>query len=54
MNLKIKSMNLETKYFIVMLSLYPFLFLQGLILSNSLRVQKNAEYESCAIALGNL
>jgi hypothetical protein len=30
------------------------IFLQGLILSNSLRAQKNAEDESCVIALGNL
>jgi hypothetical protein len=29
-------------------------FLQGLILSNALRAQKNAEDESCSIALGNL
>jgi hypothetical protein len=29
-------------------------FLQGLILNNALRVQKNAEDESCTIALGNL
>jgi hypothetical protein len=29
-------------------------FLQGLILSNALRAQKNAEDESCQIALGNL
>jgi hypothetical protein len=28
--------------------------LQGLILSNALRAQKNAEDESCQIALGNL
>jgi dihydrofolate reductase len=40
------------KYFIVMLN--SFFFLQGLILSNSLRAQKNAEDESCSIALGNL
>jgi hypothetical protein len=33
--------------------LFPF-FLQDLILSNALRVQKNAEDESCQIALGNL
>jgi hypothetical protein len=52
MNLKIKSMNLEIKSFILMLILYPFL--QGLILSNALRAQKNAEDESCVIALGNL
>jgi hypothetical protein len=36
-----------------MLNLYPS-FLQGLILSNALRAQKNAEDESCTIALGNL
>jgi hypothetical protein len=33
--------------------LSPF-FLQGLILSNALRAQKNVEDESCQIALGNL
>jgi hypothetical protein len=33
--------------------LSPF-FLQGLILSNALRAQKNAKDESCQIALGNL
>jgi hypothetical protein len=33
--------------------LSPF-FLQGLILSNTLRAQKNAEDESCQIAFGNL
>jgi hypothetical protein len=48
----LKSMNLEIKYFILMLILCPFL--QGLILSNALRGQKNAEDESCTIALGNL
>jgi hypothetical protein len=37
-----------------MLILLSFLFLQGLILSNALRAQKNAEDESCQIALGNL
>jgi hypothetical protein len=36
-----------------MLNLYPS-FLQGLILSIALRAQKNAEDESCMIALGNL
>jgi hypothetical protein len=36
-----------------MLNLY-LSFLQGLILSNALRAQKNAEDESCTIALGNL
>jgi hypothetical protein len=36
-----------------MLNLYPS-FSQGLILSNTLRAHKNAEDESCTIALGNL
>jgi hypothetical protein len=40
------------KYFIVMLN--SFFFLQGLILSNALRAQKNAEDESWTIALSNL
>jgi hypothetical protein len=40
------------KYFIVMLN--SFLFLQGLILSNVLRAQKNAEDESCTTAPSNL
>jgi hypothetical protein len=30
------------------------LLLQGLILSNALRAQKNAEHEGCTIALNNL
>jgi hypothetical protein len=45
-------MDLEMKSFILMLILYSFL--QGLILSNALRAQKNAEDESCSIALSNL
>jgi hypothetical protein len=45
-------MDLEMKSFILMLILS--FFLQGLILSNALRVQKNAKDESCIIALGNL
>jgi hypothetical protein len=36
-----------------MLNLYPS-FSEGLILSNVVRAQKNAEDESCTIALGNL
>jgi hypothetical protein len=36
-----------------MLILYPS-FLQGLILSNAMRAQKNTEDESCTIALSNL
>jgi hypothetical protein len=45
-------MDLELKSFIIMLILYSFL--QGLIFSNALRAQKNAEDESCTIALSNL
>jgi hypothetical protein len=45
-------MDLEMKSFILMLILC--FFLQGLILSKALRAQKNAEDESCTIALGNL
>jgi hypothetical protein len=43
---------LKTKYFIC-LNLIPH-FLQGLILSNALRAQKDAEDEGCTIALNNL
>jgi hypothetical protein len=49
---KLITLKLEMKYFIVMLN-YLF-FLQGLILSNALRAQKNVEDESCTIALSNL
>jgi hypothetical protein len=45
-------MDLEMKSFILMLTLSYFL--QGLILNNALRAQKNAEDESYNIALGNL
>jgi hypothetical protein len=45
-------MNLGMKSFILTLILYYFL--QGLILSNALRAQKNAEDESCSVALNNL
>jgi hypothetical protein len=45
-------MGLGMKSFILMLILYSFL--QGLILSNALRAQKNAKDESCTIALSNL
>jgi predicted RNase H-like nuclease (RuvC/YqgF family) len=43
---------LGMKSFILMLILYSFL--KGLILSNALRAQKNAEDERCTIALSNL
>jgi hypothetical protein len=46
-------MNLEIKSFILVLTFYSS-FVQGLILSNALRAQKNAEDESFTIALGNL
>jgi predicted RNase H-like nuclease (RuvC/YqgF family) len=46
-------MDLEIDY-IVLYSRADPVFLQGLILSNALRAQKNAEDESCVIALGNL
>jgi predicted RNase H-like nuclease (RuvC/YqgF family) len=45
-------MDLGMKSFILMLILYSFL--HGLILSNALTAQKNAEDESCTIALSNL
>jgi hypothetical protein len=45
-------MVLKMKSFILMLILS--FVLQGLILSNALRVQKNAEDKSCTIALSNL
>jgi hypothetical protein len=37
-----------------LLMLNPVLLLQGLILSNALRAQKNIEDEGCTIALNNL
>jgi cell division septum initiation protein DivIVA len=40
--------------YLVLYSRADSIFLQGLILSNALRAQKNAENESCQIALGNL
>jgi hypothetical protein len=46
-------MNLKIDY-LVLFSHDDPIFLQGLILSNALRAQKNAEDESCQIALGNL
>jgi hypothetical protein len=49
---KLLILKLEMKYFIVMFN--SFFFLQGLILSNALRAQKNAEDESYTIALSNL
>jgi hypothetical protein len=48
----LRFLYLKTKYFIC-LNLIPH-FLQGLILSNALRAQKDAEDEGCTIALNNL
>jgi hypothetical protein len=45
--------NLKIDY-LVLYSCANSIFLQGLILSNALRAQKNAEDESCVIALSNL
>jgi hypothetical protein len=45
-------MDLEMESFILTLILYSFL--QGLILSNAMRTQKNAKDESCTIAFSNL
>jgi hypothetical protein len=46
-------MNLKIDY-LVLYSRVDSIFLQGLILSNALRAQKNAEDESCQKAPGNL
>ena len=46
-------MNLKIDYLVLRSRADP-IFLQGLILSNALRAQKNVEDESCVIALGNL
>jgi hypothetical protein len=48
-----KVMKLKIYYFILYFRA-DSTFLQGLILSNALRAQKNVEDESCVIALGNL
>jgi hypothetical protein len=56
-SLKVKNeifvLFLETKIF-HLLKLINTFFLQGLILSNALRAQKDAEDEGCTIALSNL
>jgi hypothetical protein len=48
----LRFLYLKTKIFIC-LNLIPH-FLQGLILSNALRAQKDVEDEGCTIALNNL
>jgi hypothetical protein len=49
-----KFSYLKTKIHFICLYLIPHFFLQGLLLSNALRAQKNAEDEGCTIALKNL
>jgi cell division septum initiation protein DivIVA len=49
-----KFLYFKTKICFICLYLIPYFFLQGLILSNALRAQKNAEDEGCTIALNNL
>ena len=53
MNLKI-IYELKNKVFYSRANPLSSSFLQGLILSNALRAQKNVEDESCQIALSNL
>jgi hypothetical protein len=57
-SLKVRTFSLQTDIVLYLLLLLFFdpliIFLQGLILSKVLRAQKNAEDESCQIALGNL
>jgi hypothetical protein len=50
---KINFLYLKTIFFYLLI-LNTVLLLQGLILSNTLRAQKNAEDEGCTIALNNL
>jgi hypothetical protein len=52
--MRMKFSYLKTKIRFICLYLIPHFFLQGLILSNALRAQKNAEDEGCTIALNNL
>jgi hypothetical protein len=52
--MRMKFLYLKTKICFICLYLIPHFFLQGLILSNALRAQKNVEDEGCTIALNNL
>jgi hypothetical protein len=52
--MRMKFSYLKTKICFICLYLILHFFLQGLILSNALRAQKNAEDEGCTIALNNL
>jgi hypothetical protein len=45
---------LESKFFICLNLSKPNFFLQGLILSNALRAQKDAKDKGCVMALSNL
>jgi hypothetical protein len=47
-------LHFKTKICFICLYLILHFFLQGLILSNALRAQKNDEDEGCTIALNNL
>jgi hypothetical protein len=47
-------LNFIMKYFICHTKFSPFLLLQGLILSNALRAQKDIEDEGYTMALNNL
>jgi hypothetical protein len=49
---KINFLYLKTFFYLLILN--TVLLLQGLILSNALRAQKNTEDEGCTIALNNL
>jgi hypothetical protein len=51
---KIIFLYLEMNFLFYLLILNTVLLLQGLILSNALRAQKNIEDEGCTIALNNL
>ena len=51
--MKIKFFVLKNEFFHLLI-LNTILLLQGLILSNALRAQKNIEDEGCTIALNNL
>jgi hypothetical protein len=51
--MRMNFLYLKTNFFICLYLISHF-FLQGLILSNAVRAQKNAEDEGCTIALNNL
>jgi hypothetical protein len=49
--MRMKFLYLKTKICFIFLYLIPHFFLQGLILSNAFRAQKNVEDEGCTIAV---